>query len=522
MKRTVSKKSSAIIVTGIIFLLEIALIILGVVYFSVTFGIALLCVTYALELITGIVVVNCRSNANYKISWLIFIIIMPFLAVFCFLFFANKKFTKRELRQIRPIIEASKLALDSRYGKDDIDKLDKKNDADAINIATYIRNFSYNGIYTATKTTYYSWGESGFPIMLEKLKKAKHYIFIEYFIIAEGEMWNAILEILKQKAEEGLDIRLIYDDFGCNKYLPKKYDRTLRKMGIKAYPFNKIKPLVEFRMNNRDHRKIMVIDGYIGFTGGINIADEYINKINRFGKWKDNLILLEGEAVFGLTSLFLSNWVIVDKSKNPKTINYLDYLPVRHQHEYINTIVNDGYVQPYGSVPFTYETIGQNVYIGLISKAKKYIHITTPYLILDDALINALCLAAKSDVEVKIITPYIPDKKIVHEITRSYYKVLMESGVQIYEYEPGFIHEKTIIVDGEMATVGTINFDYRSLFLHMENGTFLYQCSCINDMERDFQDTLKSCIAYSYEIVSSISLGKKMWRAILRIIAPLV
>ena len=381
---------------------------------------------------------------------------MPFLAIFCFLLFANKKFTKRELRQIRPIIEASKSALESRFGKDDIDKLDKVKDADAINIATYIRNYSYTGIYTATKTSYYSWGESGFPVMLEKLKKAKHYIFIEYFIIAEGEMWNAVLEILKEKAKEGLDVRVIYDDFGCNKYLPKKYDRTLRQMGIKAYPFNKIKPLIEFRMNNRDHRKIMVIDGYIGFTGGINIADEYINKIERFGKWKDNLILLEGEAVFGLTSLFLSNWVIVDKSKNPKTVNYLEYLPVRHQHEYINSIVNDGYVQPYGSVPFTFETIGQNVYIALISKAKKYIHITTPYLVLDDALINALCLAAKSEVEVKIITPHIPDKKIVFEITRSYYKQLMASGVQIYEYEPGFIHEKTIIVDGEKKFVGIL------------------------------------------------------------------
>ena len=522
MKKSVSKKSSGIIVTGVIFLLEIALIIFGVVYFSVTFGIVLLAVMYTLSVITGLVVVNCRSNANYKISWLFFIIVMPFLAIFCFILFANKKFTKRELRQIRPIIEASKSALESRFGKDDIDKLDKVKDADAINISTYIRDYSYNGIYTATKTTYYSWGETGFPVMLEKLKKAKHYIFMEYFIIAEGEMWQAILDILVEKAKEGLDIRLIYDDFGCYKYLPKKYDKTLRNLGIKAYPFNKIKPLVEFRMNNRDHRKIMVIDGYIGFTGGINIADEYINRIQRFGKWKDNLILLEGEAVFGLTSLFLSNWVIVDKSKDPKTINYLDYLPVRHQHEYINTIVNDGYIQPYGSVPFTYETIGENVYIHLISRAKKYIHITTPYLVLDDALINALCLAAKSEIEVKIITPHIPDKKVVFEITRSYYKILMENGVQIYEYEPGFIHEKTIIVDGEMATVGTINFDYRSLFLHMENGTFLYQCSCINDMEKDFKDTLRECIAYSYEMVSNIGLFKRIWRAILRIIAPLV
>ena len=522
MKRTAPKRSSAIILTGIIFLLEIALIILGVVYFSLTLGIAVLAVTYSLEVIIGIVVVNCRSNANYKISWLIFIIIMPFLGLFCFLLFANKKFTKRELRQIKPVIEASKSALDSRFGKDDIDKLDKVKDADAINIATYIRNYSNNGIYTATKTSYYSWGESGFPVMLEKLKKAKHYIFIEYFIITEGEMWNAILEILIEKAKEGLDIRMIYDDFGCYKYLPKKYDKYLRSLGIKAYPFNKIKPLVEFRMNNRDHRKIMVIDGYIGFTGGINIADEYINRIERFGKWKDNLILLEGEAVFGLTSLFLANWVIVDKSKDPKTVNYLEYLPVRHQHEYINTIVNDGYVQPYGSVPFTYETIGQNVYINLISRAKKYIYITTPYLVLDDSLTNALCLAAKSGIKVKIITPYIPDKKVVHEITRSYYKVLMADGVEIYEYKPGFIHEKTIIIDGTMATVGTINFDYRSLFLHMENGTFLYQCSCINDMERDFVDTLKDCLPYSYEIVSNVGLFKKMWRAILRIIAPLV
>ena len=522
MKSESRKSFSPIIITGIIFLLEIIALIVGFIYFTYYFGFWLTLGLHVLSIIVGIVVVNCRSNNAYKISWLMFIIVFSLLGIICFIFFANKKFTKREMRLIKPIINASKKALDSRLGHDDINLLDPKEDADAINIATYIRNYSDNGIYAATKSTYYSWGESGFPVMLEKLRKAKHYIFMEYFIIAQGEMWGSILEILKEKAAEGVDVRIIYDDFGCSKYLPKKYDRQLLKWGIKCIVFNKIKPLFDVRMNNRDHRKILVIDGYIGFTGGINIADEYINKKVRFGKWKDNVIMLEGEGVFGLTSLFLSNWVMLTKTEVDNYLDYSNYFPKRHQLEYINQIKNDGFVQPYGSLPFTYETIGANVYLSLINRAKKYIHITTPYLILDDTLITSLKNAAQSGVEVKIITPYIPDKKIVHEITRSNYLTLLESNVQIYEYKPGFIHEKTIICDGIMGTVGTINFDYRSLFLHMENGTFLYKCECINDMERDFQDTLKECIPYSYEMIKSSRWIRKLWWAILRLVAPLM
>ena len=522
MKKQISKNFPPILLTGIIFLLEIVAVIVGFFYFQFSFGLWATFALHILSIIFGIIIVNCKSNSSYKISWLVFVIAIPLLGIVCFLFFANKKFTKREMRLIAPIINASKRALDSRLGHDDIDQLNEKTDADAINIAQYIRNYSYTGIYTATKASYYSWGETGFPVILEKLKNAKHYIFLEYFIIAQGEMWSSILEILKEKASEGLDVRIIYDDFGCSKYLPKKYDKYLNKLGIKTIVFNKIKPIIEIRMNNRDHRKILVIDGYIGFTGGINIGDEYINKKVKFGKWKDNLIMLEGEGVFGLTSLFLSNWAMLTKSDEDNYLDYNQYLPKRHQHDYIYQIKNDGFVQPYGSIPFTYETIGANVYLYLINKAKKYIHITTPYLILDEILMNALCQAAKSGVEVKIITPHIPDKKVVHEITRSNYKELLASGVEVYEYDPGFIHAKMIIVDGIMGTVGTINFDYRSLFLHMENGTFLYQCSCILDMERDYQDTLKSCIPFSYEIVSSVSIFRKIWRALLRIIAPLM
>ena len=275
-------------------------------------------------------------------------------------------------------------------------------------------------------------------------------------------------------------------------------------------------------MNNRDHRKILVIDGHTGFTGGINIADEYINKDIRFGKWKDNAIMLEGDAVFSLTSLFLSTWLSFYKNKEDVNINFDDYYPSKYMNETIEYKSAKGLIQPYGSLPFSYESVGHNVYLNMILKATKSIYISTPYLILNQEMLNAIKLASKSGVKVKIITPGIPDKKTVFQVTRSYYQTLIESGVEIYEYTPGFVHGKVFLVDNMMGTVGTVNLDYRSLFLHMENGTFIYKAPCLQDIKSDFEKTFLVCKKISLQDCKKTNIFLKMYRTILRVFAPLL
>ncbi len=461
-------------------------------------------------------VFNSRCNSSYKISWLCFLVIAPVLGSFCYIFFANKKFTKRETRKYRPTYEALKIANASKEGKNALYQINKDKDPDAYYFGKYLNDYSNTGIYKNSEVTYYPWGELAFKAMLEELNKAKHYIFLEYFIIAEGRMWSEILDILIRKVGEGVDVRLMYDDLGSLSTLSANYYKKMNKLGIKCIATNRVRAYFDIRMNNRDHRKILVIDGHTGFTGGINIADEYINEKIRFGKWKDNAIMIKGDAVFALTALFLSHWTTLDK-KNPLIKDYSSYLPSVYSSEMTKRVHSDGLVAPYGSIPFTYETVGENVYLSLIAKARKYIYITTPYLIMDEQLNNALKLAAKSGVQIHLLTPHIPDKKTVFELTRSYYKDLVEAGVNVYEYTPGFVHAKTFLVDGVMATVGTINLDYRSLFLHMENGCFLYKCSCIKDIEKDMIETFSNSRQITKEMVASSPLSKRLYRALLKI-----
>ena len=290
-------------------------------------------------------------------------------------------------------------------------------------------------------------------------------------------MWNNILEVLKQKVEEGIEVRIIYDDFGCIMTLPNHYNKILEKEGIKTAVFNPFVPNLKSKFNNRDHRKIAVIDGHIAFTGGINLADEYIGEKVRFGHWKDNGIMLEGEAVWNFTVMFLSMWDFI-KEENE------DYEKYHSNYEYETS--SDGFVIPYSDSPWDNEAVGETVYLNLIAKANRYIYITTPYLVLDNEMITALSTAAKRGVDVRIITPGIPDKKLVNEVTKAYYDVLLKNGVKIYEYTKGFIHEKIFVVDDEYATIGTINLDYRSLYLHFECGVWLYDCSVIFTIKKDF------------------------------------
>ena len=465
-----------------------------------------------LSLITVLHILNSNSNPSYKIAWLIPILAIPIFGVTFYIIFGKNHLSDRAKRKMQTIYEKMKPNLQSN---EKVKKELEKDNKDAYLQSNYIEKYACYPVYNKTQTEYLASGEEYFSKLKEELKQAKHYIFIESFIIEQGVMWNSILDILIQKVRENVEVRVIYDDLGCITKLPYKYNEKLEKLGIKVAVFNPFIPILTSRFNNRDHRKIIVIDGFIGFTGGINLADEYINVYPKYGHWKDTGILLKGEAVWSFTVSFLSIW---DYIKN-KEENYEKYRPQIHQEHHFKT---DGFVQPYSDSPLDEEGIGENIYMNLICKAKDYIYITTPYLIIDNEMVSALRLAAKNGVDVRIITPHIPDKWYVHTVTRAYYETLLNAGVKIYEYEKGFIHSKTFVVDDLYATVGTVNLDYRSLYLHFECGTWLYNTKSVYTIKDDFYKTLTESKTITIKMCKKINPLRKLGRAILRIFAPLM
>lgn len=474
-----------------------------------------LSILFIISFVIVVYIVNSHAKAAYKITWLVVVAILPLIGSFFYLLFGNKKITYRQRKRMKPLFD---ILANTKINRN-IEKAISDENLDAIRIAEYITHASGANLYRNSNVEYYPSGEAVLNEMLAELRKAKKFIFIEYFIIAPGFFWDSILEILVAKVKEGVDVRLIYDDVGSAGYIPWGYEKKLRAMGIKVFAFHKFKPLLDVKINNRDHRKIMVIDGQVGFSGGINIADEYINKIKRFGYWKDNAIKITGEAVHGLTILFLTNWLSISQvdlsTVNLTNDEYMHFFPKN-----IN-VKGSGYIQPYGDLPYNEESVGERVYLNLISRANKYVYITTPYLIVDDEIVNALTNAVKQGVDVRIITPHIPDKKTIFRITRSHYRNLLKNGVKIYEYTPGFIHMKMFVVDDIFATVGTINLDYRSLYLHLENATFMYKANCIKDMKKDFFDCLKVSQEITYERYKKYAAPRRFAWAILRLFAPL-
>ncbi len=503
----------------LIIALELIVIILGFLYIDLVilekYFDAYVVVRVLLELIFMFYIANSRAGSAYKLSWMLFVGIIPEVGIPCYAMFANKTYTKRTKKKIKPMQDA--VASVEKLGDDITPLIEKQEGGDlAVSVTKYLDRVTVPSIADHSEIKYYPLGDDIYPVILEELKKAEKYIFIEFFIINKGKMWDSILEILKEKVAQGVDVRVMYDDFGSLSYLPMDYPKKIQALGIKCIAFNKVRPLVDLRLNYRDHRKIMVIDGQVGFTGGFNLADEYINEVVRFGHWKDNGIMIKGKGVYNLTMLFLSLWLSVTKG------DYLEmkdekYLPVNY-----DSIETDGYIYSYEDIPYDEEQVSETIYLKLISGARKYLYITTPYLIIDEELKNALCTAAKSGVDVRIITPRIPDKKIVFSITRSYYGGLLEAGVKIYEYVPGFIHEKTFIVDDTYGTVGTANLDYRSLNLHIENVSFMYKCSCIADMKKDFDETIEKSEEITIEKYKKVSRFKKIWWRFCRIFAPLL
>ncbi len=463
----------------------------------------------AMSVMAAIAIICSRMEPGYKIAWLLVILPFPVFGGFFYLMVGGGAVPKRTQRRMQGMLEKSVETLKEDFKADDLLRLG----GDAAGQASYLEHRAACPAYTNTETEYFPLGDAAFPRILAELEKAERYIFLEYFIIQPGVFWDSILAILERKAAQGVEVRVLYDDFGCMFTLPRDYNEMLIKKGIQCRVFNRLMPVMSLRMNNRDHRKLLIIDGKTGFTGGINLADEYINVRERFGHWKDSAILLEGDAVWSMTVMFLTMWdYIADWDEDFERFRP-PAAPVRPW---------TGYVQPYTDTPLDRETVGQAVYLNMISKAKNYIYITTPYLIIDVATNTALCNAAKSGVDVRIITPHIPDKRYVFEVTRAHYQPLLEAGVRIYEYTPGFIHAKNFVVDGRFATVGTVNLDYRSLFLHFEDGIWLCEAPCIQDIRRDFEETLKLSEAYSLRKFKHLNILLQLYRSILRVFAPLM
>lgn len=426
-------------------------------------------VFYVISIMIVIYMIAKEENPQYKISWIIPILVFPLFGGLFYLFYKRRNISPKVLKRHLEI-DKKRVAY---LKKETIPVHDKD--------FVYLEQQNYP-TYAHTETTFYPSGETMYEAMLSDLKSATSYIFLEFFIISKGEMWQQILDILIDKAKSGVEVKLIYDDFGSST-LPYNYPKHLKAYGIDAIQFNRMRMHLNFVMNYRDHRKIVVIDGAIGYTGGINIGDEYINKIQPFGHWLDAGLRLEGNAVWSLCLTFLENFSF---SSN-KEIDYLSY-----KKDVKKT--NDGYVIPFAETPLDRELTTKNIYHSLIMSAKSSIEITTPYLIIDNELSTALKFAARSGIEVSIIIPYVPDKRIVFMVTESYVPELIASGVKVYRYSPGFIHSKMMIIDDQKALIGTANLDYRSLYLHFENSVYLYQTSSILAMKSFFMNTLKQSV----------------------------
>jgi len=456
-------------------------------------------------------ILNDSKNSTFKTAWIILILVFPIFGGIFYLLFGR---TRLALRMQRRLLKSASRVPDRRIDDSvSLNALEKDNPEAALQ-ARYIAASSGTFLSQHSKAEYFNLGEAAYTAILKELESAKHFIFLEFFIIAEGRMWSSVLQVLERKAKAGVDVRVMYDDFGSMGRLPADYPRLLISKGIKCAVFNPFKPILSSIHNHRDHRKIILIDGITAFTGGINLADEYINEYERFGHWKDNALMIRGEAVENLNRMFLKLWLFA-ASDSGLPQPFIEPVEPAAKPE-------NGYILPYEDNPLDSETVGINVYLNMITKAKRYLFITTPYLIIDESLSGALSLAAKSGVDVRIITPRIPDKWYVHMVSRSNYRVLLSAGVRIFEYEPGFIHSKTFIADDEYGVVGTINLDFRSFYLHFECGVWMYRCDAIGSMKDDFMSTLAHCIEIKKQDLDAEGRGKKALAYVLKLFSPLM
>lgn len=503
----------------------------------------------ALEVIAvalALYIANKDMRTSYRMSWIFLVLFLPIFGIPAYFIFGRSGLTKKTRRKMEAV--ADKVV---EYRVEDyktIQALQQENFY-AFQQSHYISARAGYPIYKEEDSNYYSCGEKLYPQLLADLESAKHFIFLEYFIIEQGKMFDPIVNILERKAKEGVEIRLIYDDVGCIQTLPPKFYQVLQAKGIRCAAFNPFRPVLSIIMNNRDHRKITVIDGKIAYTGGFNLADEYINEKEKFGYWKDAGIRLTGACVWNFTSMFLEIWDYITKTEDDyafyrkASIPQLGEITRKHllaqkasdmpdtEQKSVAASYSDavephvtgaGFVQPYCDSPLDHEDVGENVYLNLIGHAKHYVYIFTPYLIIGSEMTTALVNASKCGVDVRIVVPGIPDKKLVYLLTQANFAYLIKGGVKIYKYAPGFIHSKCFVVDDVYAAVGTINLDYRSLYLHFECGTFMYRTKAVMQVKQDALATIDQSLLVTLSECQSKKLIVRMFMGALKLFAPLL
>lgn len=515
-KRRKGKKAKILICA--IFLLVQAYFIFKALYELNAFALTSYIIVYFITIITALNLSLDNRKSSYKLAWITVLISIPIFGLVCYFMWGKPRQSKRLKRRI-PLISEMTIPL-YKWNPDYPEKL----------AATYpdgekmMKHLNNNGfpVYGDTSTRYYRLGDDLFPELFEDIKHAKKFIFIEYFIVSEGQLLTELVNILEQKAREGVEIKILYDDFGCISTLPDNFVSDMKSKNIEAAPFNKVIPVLNnFYLNYRNHQKICVIDGNIAYTGGVNLADEYANLVEAFGHWKDTGIRLEGPGVWSMTIMFLQMWQYTKGSKIPGS---LEEISATYAPDIFCENPAGGFVQPFCNGPCSQNinNTAEHVYLNVINSAKNYIYITTPYLVLDSEVQTSLIIAARSGVDVRIITPGIPDKKYVHLVTNSHYGKLLEAGVKIYEYTPGFIHSKSVVCDDYSCLVGTINMDFRSFFLHFENAVWMCGTSSVADVKSDFLETLDNCCEISLESWKKRPVFMKLKQRFLNFFSPLL
>lgn len=491
-----------ILITAIGFVIQVAFYISVALFFGD--HIPVIDVIYR---IIGVVIVlyiiRTGQNLNNSLPWIMLILLFPILGTLLYVFMGNSLMTSKRLKELHKSEQAA-----AKYYHQDETVVSELNDTGGQ--MAYLYKYNHFPVYKHNHVDYYPLGDDVFAPLIADLQSAEHFIFLEYFIIQRGQFWDAILEVLKEKVKAGVDVRVMYDDFGCVAKVEKDYNKKLEKLGIKCVVFNRLNALAGVIMNNRDHRKILVIDGKIAYTGGINLADEYINIGSKYGHWKDNAIRVKGRAVYSFTLFFLTTW----NSYIHEDPDFSVYDVCHDEYD------EPGYVIPYCDAPLDDEDVGADVYMNILSQAKDYVYIMTPYFIIDEEMMKAMTLAAKRGVDVRVIVPGIPDKKIVYTLTQSYFPKAMKNHIKIYTYTPGFVHAKVFVSDDRVATVGTINMDYRSLALHFENGLYMKETTTVMDVKADVLKTLEVSHQLSDQEVAP-GIFKATFQAVLRVLAPL-
>ena len=513
MKKVLNKLFGRLVLTSIIILLQIAWIAYTL-YEAGNVSPWFTLVLRVISVVIALYVVYKDMRPHGKMSWIFLILFLPIVGCPCYFFFGRSEMTKKSRNRMSTL---QSMVEPMRENNPEVEAHLKDLDRIAYKQMSCPKNVSKYPFYMEKDSKYYALGEDMFADMLEDIRNAKEFIFLEFFIMKQGYMFDTLVDALEERAKEGVHVRLIYDDMGCIDEFPRQFYKDLQEKGIHVACFNPFRPFLSIIMNNRDHRKIVVIDGKIAYTGGLNIADEYINKISRFGHWKDAGVRVTGDAVWNFTTMFLEMWNFITKG----TEDFSKYKIIENDNAAL-IAENKGFVQPYGDCPLDKRNLCEAVYLNLINHAKKYVYIFTPYLILGSEISTALINAARSGVDVRIVTPAIPDKRMVFLLTQANYENLIRGGVKIYQYTPGFIHSKCFVVDDEYASIGTTNLDYRALYLHFECGTLLYNTKSVLDLKEDALKTFEISRPISLEECENKNFFFQLFLSVMHLFSPLL